>query len=94
MEFGQSIFNMSADKLQYRIVRSFEFLPLQLLVAKVLRENGGNATAIFARLLSVCWIHSIIKKREKCYWFGEDTTRYGTIPFFIGFGIIQTRRYG
>ena len=49
MEFGQSIFNMSADKLQYRIVRSFEFLPLQLLVAKVLRENGGNATAIFAR---------------------------------------------
>lgn len=40
-------------------------------------------------LISVCWI--LVKKREKCYWFGKDTTRYGTIPFFSGFGIIYIK---
>lgn len=40
-------------------------------------------------LISVCWI--LVKKREKCYWFGEGTTKYGTIPFFSGFGIIHVK---
>ena len=40
-------------------------------------------------LINVYWI--LVKKREKCYWFGIDTTRYGTIPFFSGFGIIHVK---
>ena len=38
--------------------RRFEFSPLQLSVDKVLRENGGNATAIFV---------SFNKKERRCF---------------------------
>lgn len=46
---------------------NFEVLPVQLLVDKVLREDGGVATAIFVRFN---------KKRKAvlCYEYGRQNT--------------------